>query len=53
MDFRPISMVESGYKIIFKLLANRIKSVIRSLTNETQCAFISDRKIIDEVFVSN
>ena len=34
-DFRPISLVDSIYKIISKLLANRLKRVISGIISES------------------
>ncbi|GJV49210.1 RNA-directed DNA polymerase, eukaryota [Tanacetum coccineum] len=42
-DFRPISLIGSLYKIIAKLLANRLVVVLGSLVNEVQSAFVADR----------
>lgn len=41
-EFRPISLVGSMYKIIAKLLANRLRLVIGSVISETQSAFIKN-----------
>ncbi|GJY59350.1 RNA-directed DNA polymerase, eukaryota, reverse transcriptase zinc-binding domain protein [Tanacetum coccineum] len=39
-DFRPISLIGSMYKIIAKILANRLFLVLGNLVNEVQSAFI-------------
>ncbi|GJU99142.1 RNA-directed DNA polymerase, eukaryota [Tanacetum coccineum] len=44
-DFRPISLIGSMYKIIAKILANRLVLVLGDLVNEVQSAFIADRQI--------
>ncbi|KAJ0493102.1 putative RNA-directed DNA polymerase [Helianthus annuus] len=46
-DFRPISLVGSVYKIIAKLLANRLKPVMDPLISQTQSAFVGSRNILD------
>lgn len=46
-DFHPISLIGSVYKIIAKILANRLSLVISSLINEVQSAFISNCQILD------
>ncbi|GJU58347.1 nucleotide-binding alpha-beta plait domain-containing protein [Tanacetum coccineum] len=46
-DFRPISLIGSMYKIIAKILANRLVLVLGDLVNEVQSAFIADRQILD------
>ena len=52
-EFRPISLIGSLYKIIDKILANRLVSVIKDLVNEVQSAFIADRQILDGPFMLN
>jgi len=42
-DFRPISLVGSMYKILAKVLACRLCSVIGSVVSDTQSAFIKGR----------
>ncbi|GKE42243.1 hypothetical protein Tco_1469527 [Tanacetum coccineum] len=42
-DFRPIRLIGSIYKIIAKLLANRLVTVLDGLVNEVQSAFIANR----------
>ncbi|GJW69780.1 putative RNA-directed DNA polymerase, eukaryota, reverse transcriptase zinc-binding domain protein [Tanacetum coccineum] len=52
-DFRPISLIGSLYKIIAKLLANRLVTVVGDLVNEVQSAFIANRQILDGPFILN
>ena len=52
-DFRPISMVGCLYKIIAKILANRIKEVMPILVGETQTAFVHNRQILDNALIAN
>ncbi|GJX38579.1 RNA-directed DNA polymerase, eukaryota [Tanacetum coccineum] len=52
-DFRPISLIGSIYKIIAKLLANRLVTVLDGLPNEVQSAFIANRQILDGPFMLN
>jgi len=52
-DFRPISLVGSMYKIITKLLANRLRLVISSVVSKIQSAFIKNRQILDGILISN
>ena len=46
-DYRPISLIGLHYKIIAKILANRLASVVRSLVSKEQSAFIAGRQILD------
>ncbi|GJU48909.1 hypothetical protein Tco_1218464 [Tanacetum coccineum] len=41
-DFRPISLLGSMYKVITKILANRLSSVISDLVSDVQTTFVSD-----------
>ncbi|KAK3199072.1 hypothetical protein Dsin_022487 [Dipteronia sinensis] len=45
-DFRPISLIGAMYKILAKVLANRIKKVMHSIIGESQMAFVKGRQII-------
>nr|GEW55332.1 RNA-directed DNA polymerase, eukaryota [Tanacetum cinerariifolium] len=46
-DFRPISLIGSLYKIIAKVLLNRLVGVLKGLVNEVQSAFVSDRQSLN------
>nr|GEY67640.1 cysteine-rich receptor-like protein kinase [Tanacetum cinerariifolium] len=46
-NYRPISLIGCQYKIIAKLLANRLVKIISSVVSEVQMAFIKGRQIID------
>nr|GEX59200.1 RNA-directed DNA polymerase, eukaryota [Tanacetum cinerariifolium] len=50
-DFRPISLIGSVYKIIAKILANRLVGVLGDLIHEVQFAFIANRQILDGSFI--
>ncbi|GKA36061.1 putative RNA-directed DNA polymerase, eukaryota, reverse transcriptase zinc-binding domain protein [Tanacetum coccineum] len=52
-DFRPISLIGCQYKIIGKILANRLCGVIGSCINPVQSAFIKDRNILDGPLILN
>ena len=52
-DFRPISLVGSLYKLLAKVLANRIKKVMGKVISESQNAFVEDRQILDATLIAN
>nr|GEW64745.1 RNA-directed DNA polymerase, eukaryota, reverse transcriptase zinc-binding domain protein [Tanacetum cinerariifolium] len=52
-DFMPISLIGSIYKIVEKILANRLVTVLGDLVNEIQSAFVADRQILDGPFILN
>ncbi|GJT96049.1 RNA-directed DNA polymerase, eukaryota, reverse transcriptase zinc-binding domain protein [Tanacetum coccineum] len=52
-DFRPISLIGSLYKIIAKILANRLVAVLGDIVNEVQSAFVADSQILDGPFILN
>ncbi|GKB04934.1 RNA-directed DNA polymerase, eukaryota [Tanacetum coccineum] len=52
-DFRPISLIGSIYKIIAKILTNRLINVLGGIVNEVQSAFVANRQILDGPFILN
>ncbi|GKD44085.1 RNA-directed DNA polymerase, eukaryota, partial [Tanacetum coccineum] len=54
-DFRPISLIGSLYKIIAKILANRlfVVVVLGDIVNKVHSAFIADRQILNGPFILN
>ncbi|GJY55700.1 RNA-directed DNA polymerase, eukaryota, partial [Tanacetum coccineum] len=52
-DFRPISLIGSIYKIIAKILSNRLVNVLGDIVNEVQSAFIAERQMLDGPFILN
>ncbi|GKE34937.1 RNA-directed DNA polymerase, eukaryota, partial [Tanacetum coccineum] len=52
-DFRPISLIGCVYKVVTKVLANRLALVISGLVSDTQSAFIDNREILDGPFILN
>ena len=52
-DFRPISLVGGLYKLLAKVLANRIKNVVGKVVSSDQNAFVMDRQILDASLIAN
>ena len=51
-QFRPISLCNVIYKIISKLMANRLKKEIVDLISKEQSGFIASRKILDGIIIA-
>ena len=51
-DYRPISLVGSLYKILAKVLANRLKKVMNTVISPTQMAFVKDWQIVDSFVIA-
>jgi hypothetical protein len=52
-DYRPISLLGCLYKIIAKVLANRLSKVMNVIIAPTQFAFLKNRNLVDGVLVVN
>ena len=52
-DFRPISLIGCIYKLLAKILANRLRSVANILVNPQQSAFVKGKNILDSILVAS
>nr|GEY81883.1 RNA-directed DNA polymerase, eukaryota, reverse transcriptase zinc-binding domain protein [Tanacetum cinerariifolium] len=52
-DYRPISLIGCQYKVIAKVVANRLQKVVQSVVSEVQMAYIKGRQIIDGSLMVN
>ncbi|RVW89868.1 hypothetical protein CK203_034416 [Vitis vinifera] len=52
-DFKPISLLGGLYKLLAKVLANRIKNVIGRVVSSYQNAFVMGRQILDASLIAN
>lgn len=52
-NFRPISLMGCMYKVLSKVLANRLRKVIHCVILDCQSTFVKGRQILDGVLVAN
>ena len=52
-DFRPISLLGGLYKLLAKVLANRLKKVLEKVVFGDQNAFVRGKQILDASLIAN
>ncbi|XP_020694319.1 uncharacterized protein LOC110108146 [Dendrobium catenatum] len=52
-DYRPISLCNTLFKIIAKVIAGRLKSMMPSIVKDSQAGFVKSRNSTDNILLAN
>lgn len=52
-DFRPISLIPCAYKILARVLSERLSKVLPLTITQHQSAFVEGRQILDSSLIAN
>ena len=52
-EFRPINLVGGLYKLLSKVLANRLKTILGEVVSDTQHACIQSKQILNAMFIAS
>ena len=52
-EYRPVSLIGCMYKIVAKLLANRLKKIVPLIIDERQSTFIEGRHLLQSTLIEN
>lgn len=50
-QFRPIGLCNIVYRIVTKVIVNRLKSILPIIISPTQCSFVPKRQITDNIII--
>lgn len=52
-EFRPISLISSLYKLIAKVLVERLKKVLPHIISDAQTTFVEGRQILGAILIAS